>query len=278
VITETGAKLLQKLPPQARTVTITAILGVAAGLIAVAFHLAIHAIYEHGILAASEGTPLHFVVTSFLIVASTSAIAGWLLTRFCTDAAGSGIPQVKLAFWRDFGAIPMRVVWVKFIGGALSVGGGSSLGREGPSVQLAAGLASNLSGALGTPKHLRRTATAAGAAAGLAAAFNTPIAAVTFVLEEIIGDLNSRMLGSVLLASVLGALIAHGCLGAQPAFTLHSPGTPNWLGYALTPLVAGLATLGGCWFQKASMSLRLFNKRPHRVPGWARVLASAYSI
>ncbi len=270
--------ILEKLPPQARTIATTAIFGLGAGLIAVAFHLAIHGIYEHGIVAASHGSRLHFVIGSFLIVAATSAIAGWLLTRFCTDAAGSGIPQVKLVFWRDFGVIPWRVVWVKFIGGALSVGGGSSLGREGPSVQLAAGLASNLSGVLGTPKHLRRTATAAGAAAGLAAAFNTPIAAVTFVLEEIIGDLNSRMLGSVLLASVLGALVAHGVLGAQPAFTLQSPGAPHWLGYALTPVVAAVATLAGCWFQKAALGLRLFNKRPHRLPAWVRVTLGGIAV
>jgi chloride channel protein, CIC family len=256
----------------------TGILGVAAGLVAVAFHLAIHAIFENGILEVSKGSPAHFLIGSFLIVATTSAISGWLLTRFCTDAAGSGIPQVKLAFWRDFGVIPWRVVWVKFIGGALSVGGGSSLGREGPSVQLAAGLASNLSGVLGTPKHMRRAASAAGAAAGLAAAFNTPIAAVTFVLEEIIGDLNSRMLGGVLLASVLGALIAHGILGAQPAFTLQSPGAPHWAGYALTPVVAAVATLAGCWFQKASLGLRFFNKRPHRLPAWLRVMLGGLAV
>lgn len=272
------SSFFQKLSPQARTLATTGILGLAAGLIAVAFHLVIHVIYEHGILAVSLGSRLHFLVGSFLIVTTTSGIAGWLLTRFCTDAAGSGIPQVKLAFWRDFGFIPWRVVWVKFIGGALSVGGGSSLGREGPSVQLAAGVASNLSGVLGTPKHLRRTASAAGAAAGLAAAFNTPIAAVTFVLEEIIGDLNSRMLGSVLLASVLGALVAHGLLGAQPAFTLKSPGAPSWLGYALTPVVAAAATVAGCWFQKSALGLRLLNKRPHRLPAWLRVMLGGIAV
>ncbi len=268
----------QKLPPQARTITATAIFGLAAGLIAVAFHLAIHTIYEHGIEHLAHQSTPRFLIGSFLLITLTSGIAGWLLTQFCSDAAGSGIPQVKLAFWRDFGVIPWRVVWVKFIGGALTVGGGSSLGREGPSVQLAAGLASNLSGVLGTPKHLRRPAAAAGAAAGLAAAFNTPIAAVTFVLEEIIGDLNSRMLGGVLLASVLGALVAHALLGAQPSFTLVSPGAPDWLGYALTPVVAAVATLAGCWFQRFSLGLRARNKRPHRLPAWSRVMLGGVAV
>ncbi len=168
----------------------------------------------------------------------------------------------------------MGVVWVKFIGGALSVGGGNSLGREGPSVQLAGGLASQLSGFLGTAKNERRTA----AAAGLAAAFNTPIAAVPFVLEEIIGDLNSRMLGSMLLAAVLGALVAHGMLGAQPTFILHGQGAPQWIGYALTPVIAALAALAGCWFQKLSLDLRAKNKRPHRLPAWSRIMLGGIGV
>ncbi len=275
MIIGSATRSFQKLPPQARAITATVIFGLGAGLVAVAFQLAIQEIFAHGIVALSHGSKLHFLIGSFLIVAVTSAISGWLLTMFCADAAGSGIPQVKLAFWRDFGVIPWRVVWVKFIGGALTVGGGSSLGREGPTVQLASGLASTLSGALGTPKHLRRAAAASGAAAGLAAAFNTPIAAVTFVLEEIIGDLNSRMLGGILLASVLGALVVHGLLGAQPAFELQSPAPPHWIAYALTPVVAAVATLVGCWFQRLSLSLRRHNKRPSGLPAWTRIMLGA---
>lgn len=267
-----SALSLQNLPPQARSIAATSIYGIAAGVIAVLFHLVIHAIYENGIVALSHKDPISFLLGSFLIVAVSSGIAGWLLTRFCREAAGSGIPQVKLAFWKDFGVIQWRVVWVKFIAGSLSVGGGSSLGREGPSVQLASGLTSSLSGVLGTPKHMRRTAAAAGAAAGLAAAFNTPIAAVTFVLEEIIGDLNSRMLGSVLLASVLGALVAHGMLGSQPSFTLHAPGVPQWIGYGLTPFVAAAAATVGCWFQSLCMNIRKQNKLATKLPGWVRVM------
>ena len=86
---------------------------------------------------------------------------------------------------------------------------------------MASGLASTLAGWTGEAKQNRRQATAAGAAVGLAAAFNTPIAAVTFVLEEIIQDLNSSLLGSVLLASVIGALIVHGIVGAA-AGVFHS--------------------------------------------------------
>ena len=193
---------------------------------------------------------------------------GWLLNSFCVEAAGSGIPQLKLAFWKDFGLVPLRVAWVKFIAGILSVGGGSSMGREGPSVQLAGAIASNLAGLTGEAKQNRRAAAAAGAAAGLAAAFNTPLAATTFVLEEIIGDLNSRLLGGVLLASVLGALAVHGIIGKQPAFILAGADTPSWIGFILTPFVAALAGLVGVYFQRASLGLRSRMKQNRRVPGW----------
>lgn len=266
------AQLLQRLPARVRPVALTVVLGLVAGLAAVLFHLAIHFVYHQGLERLTHASLPVFLTGSLLVVATTSALSGWLLTRFSPDAAGSGIPQLKLAFWKDFGYVPWRVVWVKFLGGVLSVGGGSSLGREGPSVQLAGGLASQCAGFLGTAPNDRRTAAAAGAAAGLAAAFNTPIAAVTFVLEEIIGDLNSRLLGSVLLAAVLGALITHGILGAQPAFTLHGQGAPLWTGYALTPLVAVLAALAGGWFQRFALGTRLFNRRPHRLPAWSRVM------
>jgi len=278
VLADLPANLMQRIPARVRPVVLIVILGLAAGLAAVLFHLAIHLVYHQGLERLTHLSTQNFLISSFFLMAGTSAISGWLLTKFCPEAAGSGIPQVKLAFWKDFGYIPWRVVWVKFIGGALSVGGGNSLGREGPSVQLAGGLTSQLSGLLGTAKQDRRTAAAAGSAAGLAAAFNTPIAAVTFVLEEIIGDLNSRILGSVLLAAVLGALVAHGILGEQPAFTLHGQGSPGWLAFVLTPLVAALSAVAGCWFQQMTMNLRQFNRRPWSLPAWVRIMIGGIAV
>ena len=202
------------------------------------------------------------------MLVGTSLMVGWLLTSFCPEAAGSGIPQLKLAFWKDFGYVPLRVVWVKFLAGVLSIGGGSSLGREGPSVQLAGAVSSNLSGLAGEPKQNRRAPAAAGAAAGLAAAFNTPLAAATFVLEEIIGDLNSRLLGPVLLASVIGAFVVHGIIGKQPAFTLTNVDSPSWVGYVLTPVVAALASLVGVGFQRSALGLRAVTRKQHFLPRW----------
>ena len=93
------------------------------------------------------------------------------------------------------------------------------------------------------------------------------------MLEEIIGDLNSRLLGGVLLASVLGALVVHGVIGAQPSFTLTGAAAPSWVGYLLTPVVAAMAGLVGVYFQKASLGLRGRMKSTRRVPGWLLPLA-----
>ena len=109
--------------------------------------------------------------------------------------------------------------------------------------ELASGVASNLAGILGEPKQNRRHAAASGAAAGLAAAFNTPLAAITFVLEEIVQDLNSRFLGSVLLASVIGAFAVHFLAEKNPALEIFAVGAPDWTIYLLTPLVATTASL-----------------------------------
>jgi len=268
VITQTIARYLQKLPKQLRESFKACSYGLGAGLAAVAFQWIAGWMYNAGLVRLSTRGFLTFAVGSFLILVVSSLIVGLLLTLFCPEAAGSGIPQLKLAFWKDFGTVPWRVAWVKFVAGAVSIGGGASMGREGPSVQLAGALSSNLAGWAGEPKQNRRTAAAAGAAAGLAAAFNAPLAALTFVLEEIIGDLNSRLLGSVLLAAVVGAMVVQGIIGKQPAFTLTGVNTPSWLGYAMTPVVAALASVVGVYFQRFSLGLRQKSRRTTRVPTW----------
>ena len=247
---------LAKLPKRTRPLALTAVCGLAAGLSAVAFQVGINLFYNATIVRLAQVNVTVFLVGSFVVIVGTSLAAGFLLSRFCPEAAGSGIPQLKLAFWKDFGHVPLRVVWVKFIAGVLTVGGGSSLGREGPTVQLAGGVASNLAGRLGVAKQGRRGAAAAGAAAGLAAAFNAPLASITFVLEEIIEDLNSPLLGSVIVAAVLGAFTVHALLGGRPAFDLPAIHAPTWRGYALVPLAAALAALVGVGFQVASLGLR----------------------
>jgi CIC family chloride channel protein len=121
-------------------------------------------------------------------------------------------------------------------------------------------------------KQNKRAASAAGAAAGLAAAFNAPLASVAFVLEEIIGDLNSRSLGPVLLAAVVGAFVVHAFIGAQPAFVLPKIDEPTWRAYLIMPVSAALAALIGVLFQRWTMGLRRLAKRVRAVPQWLHPL------
>ena len=269
-------KWLAKLPERPRAILRTCVYGLAAGAVAVTFQLVISALYRNGLVRLSHYSHSTFFWSSLGLMLGASLLSGWLLNSFCPDAAGSGIPQLKAAFWKNFGYLPLRILWVKFAAAALQIGSGSSLGREGPSVQLAGATGSLLAGVTGEPKQKRRLGAATGAAAGLAAAFNTPLAGVTFVLEELIGDLNSRLLGSVLLGALLGALVAHGIIGPQPAFSLAVIGEPAWPAYLLVPLVAAAGTLVGVAFQNLALGLRARQKKWSAIPVWLRPAIGAF--
>ncbi|MFL6542727.1 MAG: chloride channel protein [Chthoniobacterales bacterium] len=256
-----------------RPVLGTCAYALAASVAAVGFQLAITWLYNHTLKAAAGGG--HFLAVSFGTIVLTSLIVGWLLNSFAPGAAGSGIPQVKLNYWKEFGSAPKRIALVKFVAGVLSIGGGQSLGREGPTVQIGSNLSSTIAGWLGVTKQNRRVASAAGAAAGLAAAFNAPLASVAFVLEEVIGDLNSRSLGPVLLAAVIGAFVVHAAIGAQPAFLLPQIGEPSWRAYLLMPAAAGFAAVAGILFQRGALGLRQAARNVRAVPRWLHPVVGA---
>jgi CIC family chloride channel protein len=271
----TIAEKFQRMHGQARPVLSTCLYGLVASLAAVAFQLAINWIYQRCYRTPAAGSLGHFAWISLAAIVASSLLAGWLLTSFCPEAAGSGIPQVKLAYWKEFGYAPERIAWIKFVAGVVSIGGGQSLGREGPTVQIGGNLASSLAGLLGVSKQQRRTASAAGAAAGLAAAFNAPLASVAFVLEEIIGDLNSPSLGTVLLAAVVGAFVVHACISAQPAFALPQISEPSWRAYLLMPFAAAFAALAGAVFQRGTLDLRAASRKRPIIPKWLHPLAGS---
>ncbi len=159
------AERFQQIHGTARPILGTCLYGLAASLAAVAFQSAINWVYHYCYRVPAAGSLAHFGWISLGALVVSSLLAGWLLTCFCPEAAGSGIPQAKLAYWKEFGYSPRRIAWIKFIAGVASIGGGQSLGREGPTVQMGSNLASNLAGLLGVAKQNRRTASAAGAAA-----------------------------------------------------------------------------------------------------------------
>lgn len=141
-------------------------------------------------------------------------LAGWLVQQFSPEAAGSGIPQVKAALANVPIALNLRVAIVKLVSVLMIVGSGFNLGRQGPTVQIGAALAAQLSRWIPTSPEYRRQLLAAGAAAGLAAGFNAPIAGVLFVVEEFLHDFSGLTLGTAILASFIGAVVSR-LLGGQ---------------------------------------------------------------
>jgi CIC family chloride channel protein len=176
-----------------------------------------------------------------------AALAGLLLRRFFPDSAGSGIPQTKAALILNDGQIPFRTAIGKFICSTITLASGVSLGREGPSVQVGAGIASALGRRIGLDRHRIRALVPAGAAAAVSAAFNTPIAAVLFTLEELVGNLHAPLLGPVVLSAATSWLVMRALLGDAPLF--HVPAYQlvhpvEFLFYGLLGAAGGLVSAG----------------------------------
>src|SRR5258707_9328038 len=147
-----------------------------------------------------------------------SLAMGYLLFRYFPNARGSGVPQTKAALFAGDGVITLRTVLGKFFCTSATLASGIPLGREGPSVQVGAGIASLLGRWLGLTPEKIKSLIPVGAAAAVAPAFNTPLAAVVFALEEVVGDLNAPVLGSVVLASATSWAMLRLLLGNDPLF------------------------------------------------------------
>jgi CIC family chloride channel protein len=254
-----------------RVFALTIALGALCGLVAVAFHEAIRGAQALVIDRALEADPAHWVVALLLAPTLGGLFAGLFLRWVLPTAAGSGIPQVKSAYALDTAGVRLRDAVGKFVVCVVQLGSGASLGREGPTVQICAGLATSLSRWLAlSPANLRRLIPV-GAAAGVAAAFNAPIAAVTFTIEEIVGTLDQTVLSGVVAAAALAAVVEHSILGTNPV--LHAPAgaglhhASSLPLYALLGVAAALVSVG---FTDLLLLVRARAKRPGRVPMWAR--------
>src|SRR6266403_3161561 len=191
-----------------------------------------------------------------LVPVAGSAVMGYLLFRFFPDARGSGVPQTKAALYARGGRISLGTVFGKFFCTSATLACGIPLGREGPAVQVGAGIASVLGRKLGLSPERVKALIPVGAAAAIAAAFNTPLAAVLFALEEVVGDLHAPVLGSVVLASatswaMLRLLLGNDPLFKVPQYQLVSPA--EFFVYAILGLLGGLLSVA---FTKSLLKLR----------------------
>lgn len=191
------------------------IIGATVGLVVVSFILLTENL---GARLYPAGAP---VWRRLLIPVAGALGTGFMLARYFPQARGSGIPQTKTALFLRDGYISLRTVVGKFTMCAVTLASGMALGREGPSVQVGAGLASVLGRRLGFSQRSVKALVPIGASAALAAAFNTPIAAVLFTLEEVMGDLHAPVLGSIVLSSATSWIVLHLLLGDEPLF--HVP-------------------------------------------------------
>jgi len=261
---------LKDLPDNSRVLLQTVLYGAVAGAVSVFFMMCINFLFTNTFIAFATRSLGFFLTASFMVVMGSSLLVGILISRYAPDEAGSGIPQLKAAYWKEVGYVPWLPVLVKFIAGVLSIGGGASLGREGPTIYIGGGIASNVSGYFGTPARQRRSAIIVGASAGIAAAFNAPLAAIAFILEEIVGDINSRFVGRIVLSSVVGAFVVFAIIGEQPAFRLPIVDYISPLHYLIVPIVAIIASLVGVVFQHSTLFMRAQVKRHYTMPQWLK--------
>jgi CIC family chloride channel protein len=222
---------------------LTIVVGVLAGLSAVLFSLAIERT-SHLLFGLTPSRARLFAVPPLM-----SLVTGFLLVRVFPGVRGSGVPQTESAYHLSGGIIPARVPFGKFLTGVLCIGSGHSMGREGPSVQIGAGLASTIGRWMKLSPERVRDLVPVGAAGALAAAFNTPVAAVLFALEEIIGDMNAPLIGSTVVASVSSVIVERSILGNEPLFhvpTYHLVHPAELFAYAALGVVGGLISVLFC--------------------------------
>jgi CIC family chloride channel protein len=219
---------------------LTLVIGAVVGLVVVAFILLTENLGSR--LYPAGGAAWRRV----LIPVAGALSTGYLLFRYFPNARGSGIPQTKVALFLRDGYITMRTVLGKFGLCSVSLASGMALGREGPSVHVGAGIASVLGRKLGLSAASVRALVPAGASAALAAAFNTPVSAVLFSLEEVMGDMHAPILGSIVLSSATSWIVLHLLLGDEPLF--HVPAYQlvhpvEFVFYAALGVVGGLVSV-----------------------------------
>lgn len=251
-------KLLRQREDQVFLV-LTLIIGALVGFAVVGFILLTERFGTR--LFPAGGSPLR----RLLVPAGVSLAMGYLLWRFFPDARGSGVPQTKAALFARDGYISLSTVIGKFFCTSATLASGIPLGREGPSVQVGAGICSVLGRRLGLSTEKVKALLPVGAAAAVAAAFNTPLAAVLFALEEIMGDLHAALLGSVVLASATSWMVLRLLLGNEPLFHVPQYTLVHPLeigGYVVLGVVGGLISVA---FTKLLLHLR---QRFHDMPAW----------
>jgi CIC family chloride channel protein len=203
---------------------------------------------------------------------------GYLLYKYFPNARGSGVPQTKAALYAREGRITLRTVLGKFFCTSATLASGIPLGREGPSVQVGAGIGSVLGRVLGLRTEQVKRLIPVGAAAAIAAAFNTPLAAVLFALEEIVGDLNAPVMGAVVLASATAWMVLRVSLGNHPLFKVPQYQLVHPAEFAVYAVLGVAGGLISAVFAKLLLGIRERFLRFPRHTVWFQPLAGGLLV
>jgi CIC family chloride channel protein len=254
------------------TLILSLLIGALVGLVVVAFILLTGRLAARMYPAGGSGW------RRILVPTFGSLITGYLLWRFFPSARGCGIPPTKAALFIHDGRITFRTVAGKFLCCSASLATGMALGREGPSVQIGAGLASVIARNSGLSSKQVKALVPVGCSAALAAAFNTPIAAVLFSLEEIMGDLNATVLGTAVLSSATSWMVLHLVLGDDPLFHVTGYRLINPWELAVYAVLGVVGGLGSTVFVKLLLYLREWFARLPRKTVWLQPVAGGLTV
>lgn len=261
---------------EGRGILITLLLGIIAGLAATAFRIGVEQVNALTYETFATWPFVWFAVAAVAVMTLGGIISGILMAGFAPDAAGSGIPQVKLGYHTQCNDYTWNTIWVKFVGGVLAIGTGSSLGREGPTIHIAAAVASKLARVFKEGPESKANAVCAGSAAGLAAAFNSPLAGVSLVLEEIAGGkYERRFSGRALLAAATAVFVLYIFTNDVADLAMVNTYQLHWRVVWLSPVVALVAAYAGILFQQYTLSLRKRMKHS-KIPTWLRPGVGAF--
>jgi CIC family chloride channel protein len=254
------------------TLILSLVIGALVGLVTVAF------ILLTGRLAARMYPSGGAAWRRIFIPAIGALGTGYLLARYFPNARGSGIPQAKFALFINEGYISLRTVFGKFFCCSASLASGIALGREGPSVQIGAGIASVLGRKLGLSRDHVKALLPMGCAAALAAAFNTPIAAVLFSLEEILGDMHAPVLGTVVISSATSWMVLHLILGDEPLFHVPAYQLVNPVEFGVYAVLGVVGGLGSVAFVKLLLNQRKWFMRLPKSTVWFQPVAGGLTV
>jgi CIC family chloride channel protein len=255
------------------------LVGVGAGLGAVVFRLMIEGLtrlfsgYRDYAGRGHAGNP-HVPALGHWFVLLAPVIAGILygplVYRFAREARGHGVPEVMVAVARNGGRIRPQVAVVKAIASALCIGGGGSVGREGPIVQIGSALGSSLGQLVRLDERRIKLLVACGAAGGIAATFNAPLAGVFFAMELILRQWAAESFGMVVLSSVTASVIGRSILGNHPFLTLPTFQVDHIVQYPLFAVLGLVAGLVGVAFSRVLYAIEDACDWAWRGPEWLR--------